>query len=359
MSDQCGRCKDPVGSEGDLDCALCSVCSSKYHFTCDTVGENSWRTMGNSRRGAWKCSICRNQAAKKGTNTVDVVQSSASCGDDNVASMIRELGNRFSVMESNVTARLVEFEDSLNFFSRSMDEMTVSIKNIEKKYIVLEKKLGSQEAENKELKSKMKNLEAMLHQRDQKDLGNKMEISGLKDTAVNEIQFVQKVIELSGLKDENIQFKVEKIIRQPKENQSGNNSQTLIVQFKSEDTRSIVLSKIKELLHINLNSIRPKWDLLCVELKSVLEHLDVLVLTEIKVNEEEALAFQLRGYHQISRCRVKNKGGGVMVFCRDSIKIENLDYNFDEADSLVLKLIDVKRNRPERKCSMAVQRVHV
>ncbi|KAI5722941.1 hypothetical protein M8J76_015922 [Diaphorina citri] len=246
MSDQCGRCKDPVGSEGDLDCALCSVCSSKYHFTCDTVGENSWRTMGNSRRGAWKCSICRNQAAKKGTNTVDVVQSSASCGDDNVASMIRELGNRFSVMESNVTARLVEFEDSLNFFSRSMDEMTVSIKNIEKKYIVLEKKLGSQEAENKELKSKMKNLEAMLHQRDQKDLGNKMEISGLKDTAVNEIQFVQKVIELSGLKDENIQFKVEKIIRQPKENQSGNNSQTLIVQFKSEDTRSIVLSKIKE-----------------------------------------------------------------------------------------------------------------
>lgn len=96
-------------------------------------------------------------------------------------------------------------------------------------------------------------------------------------------------------------------------------------------------------LHINLNSIRPKWDLLCVELKSVLEHLDVLVLTEIKVNEEEALAFQLRGYHQISRCRVKNKGGGVMVFCRDSIKIENLDYNFDEADSLVLKLIDVKR----------------
>ncbi|KAI5705646.1 hypothetical protein M8J75_000561 [Diaphorina citri] len=95
-------------------------------------------------------------------------------------------------------------------------------------------------------------------------------------------------------------------------------------------------------LHINLNSIRPKWDLLCVELESVLEHLDVLVLTEIKVNEEEALAFQLRGYHQMSRCRVKNKGGGVMVFCRDSIKIENLDYNFDEADSLVLKLIDVK-----------------
>ncbi|KAI5738745.1 hypothetical protein M8J77_010667 [Diaphorina citri] len=91
-------------------------------------------------------------------------------------------------------------------------------------------------------------------------------------------------------------------------------------------------------IHINVRSIRAKWDLLCVKLEPVLNQLDVLILTEINVKEEEALAFQLENFNQISKCRVRKQGGGVMLFYRDTIQIENLSYDFDEAENLSIKL---------------------
>lgn len=95
-------------------------------------------------------------------------------------------------------------------------------------------------------------------------------------------------------------------------------------------------------LHVNLMSIERKWDLLCVNLDPVIEQLDILVLTEIDVNEVQATAYQLRGFIQVSKCRVRKGGGGVMVFVRDTFQIEDMMYNFDQADNLVLKINDTK-----------------
>lgn len=106
-------------------------------------------------------------------------------------------------------------------------------------------------------------------------------------------------------------------------------------------------------IHVNLNSIRAKWDLLCLKIEPVLKELDLLILTEIDVNEEQALAFQLRGFQRLSKCRVRRKKGGIMIFYRDGIQVENLCYNFEEAESLIIKVTD-----PERKLECTVLAIY-
>ncbi|XP_008485861.1 uncharacterized protein LOC103522538, partial [Diaphorina citri] len=248
----------------------------------------------------------------------------------------------------------------------------------------------------------------MFHQREQKDQDTKMEISGFKDTKVDENQFVAKVMQAAGLNEEDIQFRVEKIVKEPMD-KKGVRTQTLVVQFRTEATRNDVLAKIKSgkvynklgdivptkiffneyltayykkllyeakrvkeekkyaflwvksgkillkktkdskieallcnddlLIHVNINSLKAKWDELCIKLQSVLPYLDVLIFTEIDVNSEKAVCYQLEKFHQISKCRVsKGGGGGVMVFYRDDFEMENLCYNIDQADNIAVRL---------------------
>lgn len=47
-------------------------------------------------------------------------------------------------------------------------------------------------------------------------------------------------------------------------------------------------------LHLNIRSVKKYWDFLCLKLTHVLPSLDILVITETKLNEEEALSYQLR-----------------------------------------------------------------
>lgn len=92
-------------------------------------------------------------------------------------------------------------------------------------------------------------------------------------------------------------------------------------------------------LHLNIRSVKKYWDFLCLKLTHVLPSLDILVITETKLNEEEALSYQLRNFTQISKCRLaKTGGGGVMVFLKNNLIFENLSYNFDESENLALKL---------------------
>lgn len=95
---------------------------------------------------------------------------------------------------------------------------------------------------------------------------------------------------------------------------------------------------ILSVLHINLMNLNTNWDLLCLKIEKLLPKLDLLVLTEIKVNEEQALSYQLRNFVQFSKCRKIRKGGGVMVFYRNSFIMENMSYNLDECENVYFEL---------------------
>uniref|UniRef100_A0A8D8SSN0 PHD-type domain-containing protein n=1 Tax=Cacopsylla melanoneura TaxID=428564 RepID=A0A8D8SSN0_9HEMI len=250
MTRLCGRCNDglPLTDE-ELDFATCSACNQGYHFECTTVKDSSWSTMGPDRRSSWKCLSCRNSLSTKGTKQSNVVSTPegkdrSSDNKDDVVALIESLSNKFTALEKNFNTKMKEFGESMTFYGGKIEELANSIKIIEKKNIVLEKRLDVQETENKELKTKVKYLEGMMQQRDQKDQATKLEISGFKDIEIDENGFMKKIIELTGIED-NVQFRVEKIVRENKDKKTGKN-QSLIVQFKSEEIRNDVLTKIKD-----------------------------------------------------------------------------------------------------------------
>ncbi|KAL1448505.1 hypothetical protein WDU94_005619 [Cyamophila willieti] len=249
-------------------------------------------------------------------------------------------------------------------------------------------------------------MEIQVNGLEQKNFNNKIEISGIKDKAVEKDEVTRKILNKMDSKAAEIQFKTEKLTRE------GENGKTsIVVEFRTQEVRNMVLTKIKEkrlysqlgdvfpnngsniyinealcpyykkllyqannikrdkkyaflwvkdgkillkkaengktmrldclddlVLHINIRSIRLYWDLLCIKIKNVLSQLDLLILTEINVKEEEALSYQLRSFTQLNKCRIRRSGGGVIVFYRDCIHIEYLEYNFDEAENINIKL---------------------
>lgn len=245
MSFSCGRCNEELLCEDPKEFPTCSNCEKSYHYQCNTVGETSWRTMGNQRRGAWTCAACKGSANTRSKSTLNNLHSpnvaAANADGGNIEALVSQ---KFANLEELINKRMDDFQTSLEFIGKQMEDLSEAVKNVEKKNVILEKKLNTQEAENQELKSRVKHLETMVQQREQKDQAAKLEISGFKGTEIDENHFMKKVIEAADLSDEEILFRVEKIVKEPKEKRS-EKTQTLVVQFKTEAIRNDVLAKIK------------------------------------------------------------------------------------------------------------------
>lgn len=110
------------------------------------------------------------------------------------------------------------------------------------------------------------------------------------------------------------------------------------------DWQNKIDNEVLTILHVNIRNTPKNWDLMCSKLNNVLPILDCLVLTEIKMKEDEAVAYQLRNFTQLNKCRTYRNGGGVMIFYKDCWEVENLGYNFDEAESINIRLTHFDSN---------------
>ena len=96
---------------------------------------------------------------------------------------------------------------------------------------------------------------------------------------------------------------------------------------KSIDTTASFLNKIKEIQignankviigNLNINTIRNKLEQVK---ETVLKYIDVLVVTEIKLDETflESL-FLMDGFSKLYKLDRNKNGGGIMTFIRDTI----------------------------------------
>lgn len=103
-------------------------------------------------------------------------------------------------------------------------------------------------------------------------------------------------------------------------------------------------------IHVNIKSLRAHWDYVMIRLEKLLDIVDVLVFTEVDVKEEEALSYQINNFEQIVKTRMakskNNKlksGGGIIMYFSDTFVTDRIEYNFQEAESLNVKLKHVKR----------------
>lgn len=292
MNSQCGRCEQPLPTEGELDYATCSICSNGYHFECTTVGESSWRTMGDNRRGTWKCPTCRNPATAdaKAGNTPQPVKDGKerSCKQKESAKqkeltkeevinlesdvpLINQLIEKMVALENSLTqkidggflnssndmkelkTKIAGFETTLNFYGDKVDKAVITVKEFEHRMILMERRVDKSESENKELKSKLRSMEIQVNGQNQKDYNTKIEISGIKDSEVDKDKVVKQILNKVENKAEEIFFKSEKVTKK------GENGKTsLVVEFRSRDIRNMVLTKIKEKrLYTQLDDVFP------------------------------------------------------------------------------------------------------
>ncbi|KAI5714229.1 hypothetical protein M8J76_013286 [Diaphorina citri] len=151
--------------------------------------------MGPDRKLAWRCLVCKEEKAKR-LKSQDVA--AAKPGEDSTSNkqlmevmvkkledMEKKLTNSYKDSEKKVSKKLEDFEATLSFYGDKIDEATKSVKAMEQKLVLMENRLDKSERENKELKTRLRNMEIQMNEIAQKQYNNQMEISGVKDKNIN------------------------------------------------------------------------------------------------------------------------------------------------------------------------------
>jgi len=75
------------------------------------------------------------------------------------------------------------------------------------------------------------------------------------------------------------------------------------------------------IMHINIRSLRKHWDHLNIYLKSLKFEIDVILLTEININCNEAELYNINGFSSYCINRtITKRGGGIMAFVKDNLQ---------------------------------------
>lgn len=274
----CPQCSLALPTDGDH--LICGKCSSGYHFNCSTVSQLSWRSMGPERKKDWRCIPCKEekqrmkqqeQKSKEGNKANDSVFSQGTPKSQEVVKQISgptdltQVMDRFGEMESrmakmfkesetkmsmkieeinkDVGTKLSEFEATLSFYGDKVDEATSTVKELQQKMVLMEKRLDKSEAENTELKTRLRNIEIHINEIAQKEYNKQIEITGVKDKNVDAQVTVSKIMEKAGIISTEVPHKVQKVTR------AGENRQertSIHVFFPSQEDRNRTLAKIKK-----------------------------------------------------------------------------------------------------------------
>lgn len=200
----CFECSKTLPSNGKY--IHCNSCNEDYHFDCSGLKERSFNTLSKAKKLEWKCVSCRPKNKKKNSKRDSKVLTLISSEDDNSDNENESENDSNKYMERLFTKfeeklwkkmnhKFGEIESALNFNSCKMDELTGTMKDVQKKMVLMEKEQEKMRVENVEMKTKIKLLEAEVYNNAQQANGNKIEIMGLPANLNNEKATIAKVLE--------------------------------------------------------------------------------------------------------------------------------------------------------------------
>lgn len=103
------------------------------------------------------------------------------------------------------------------------------------------------------------------------------------------------------------------------------------------------------IVHLNIRSILPKLDE--VKEKFLDGHFQIIGLSETWLhNKIESALVQVEGYQLIRQdrqCTSKKRGGGLCLYVKEGLNVENLNVNVNNQN---LELLGVKIIQPNQKC---------
>uniref|UniRef100_A0A8D9AWX1 Zinc finger PHD-type domain-containing protein n=1 Tax=Cacopsylla melanoneura TaxID=428564 RepID=A0A8D9AWX1_9HEMI len=249
---KCNVCKKslPKDSEDGTEFATCASCGKSWHLPCVPImplSRTFWLSKGPAIQSRWECKICTDPDSGKGMQTRKTAAAKATSSDKTTEEEgIKELlSTQYKYFENMLDDKFNKFQNTLKTYAQQIQELTGIVKQVEKKNMELENRLLKQEEENKEMKKKMQEMEALVQKSQQRENGYKMEITGFKEkTEVDENEFMKKILEKAECTGNNgVEYKVSKIVKHGNEEKGG--SQTIVVQFKNTESRNQVLEKIK------------------------------------------------------------------------------------------------------------------
>jgi hypothetical protein len=91
------------------------------------------------------------------------------------------------------------------------------------------------------------------------------------------------------------------------------------------------------LIQINVRSLRKNWDIMLSHLQPIMEKIHILVLVEINLEQYEVSNYSIADFNLIAKPRATGRGGGIMIFCRKEIHMEEKDLTtqFRSAEILI------------------------
>lgn len=98
-------------------------------------------------------------------------------------------------------------------------------------------------------------------------------------------------------------------------------------------------------IHINIRSLRSNWETLLANIKPYLHKIDIVVLTEVNVNEVEASVYNIQNFLKVVKCRKHRRGGGIILFYKDTFYAEQINYSFEESENINIKIKNIKNKR--------------
>ena len=88
-------------------------------------------------------------------------------------------------------------------------------------------------------------------------------------------------------------------------------TKTILKSMRPENTKKLVFS------HLNINSLRNKFELLVDQIKG---NIDVLMISETKIDDSLPLGnFLIGGFSKSYRLDLVSLGGGILLYVRENI----------------------------------------
>lgn len=237
MSVLCGVCNKPcVNDASDVKCV--GTCKKLFHVNCvKEDGEGRKLRSGKD----WMCKNCRNpsssQSGDKSSSSNTVLTKDVLIEVMDIFK--KEIFNELQIVKNEVT----ELKTSVNFLSNSVDVVNNAMKEIQSQISELKKENKQLKNENIELQKVSTDMKERLRALEQYTRKNNIEISGIPETAKENVLAVVKDIGTAlGLELQESQVAAAHRIPSFKRDRPA----SLVVQFQDRTSRDIWISKYKE-----------------------------------------------------------------------------------------------------------------
>lgn len=245
----CPKCKKTAT---DKDGCLCTACNQYLHYTdCAGVSKDSWKSMGTTRRSEWICPFCRDPASTTkirapllNVDVTDKHDKELEIEKSTMDALKKYLHGMEDRMMKQMNSKFAEFQASLEFTSGKMEDLEKTMKSVDQKIILMDKRQTKLENENIELKTRLRKLETELQTKSQESNNHKLELSGLPPIDDNNIkQVAYQFIEKVGINQAEVgTFQVNKLYK-PEATRS---KTTVVISFQTQNIRDNIMKKMKQ-----------------------------------------------------------------------------------------------------------------